>query len=102
VGKSKRPLKEGDSGPYGDLAGRTLPEGSVLLFVPSLAALLTRAEELKDAPLTKEQVLLIRDAAHVVVSPPQPASAVEKRRGYADVDPTNAWKSWKAIRGGVE
>ncbi|HEY1186565.1 MAG TPA: hypothetical protein VGE74_02860 [Gemmata sp.] len=51
-------------------------------------------------PLTEEQVLHIRDAAHAVVSPARPASAVDQRRGYADVDPADAWKSWQAIRRG--
>ena len=97
----KRPLKEGDHGSYSALSGRPLPDDLVLLYIPSLAALLTRAEELKGTPLTQEQVLRIRDAAHVVVSHPQPAAAVDQRRGYADVDPADAWESWQAIRGGV-
>jgi hypothetical protein len=96
---SERPLEEGEHGPYADLAGRALPDGLVLLFIPSLAALLARAEELKGSPLTEEQVIRIRDASQVIVSPPQPTAAVEQRREYADVDPANPWESWQAIRG---
>jgi hypothetical protein len=95
------PLKEGEHGPYGALAGRALPEGLVLLFMPSLAAILAHAEQLKGALLTEQEVFRIRDAAQVVVTLPQPAAAVEERRGYADVEPANAWESWQAIRGGA-
>jgi hypothetical protein len=101
MGNADRPLKEGDHGAYGELAGRTLPEGLVLVFMPSLVALLARAEQLKGAPLTEEQVIRIRDAAQVVVTLPQPAAAVEERRGYADVAPANVWESWQALRGGA-
>jgi hypothetical protein len=93
-----RPLEEGDSGAYAELAGRPLPTGLGLLFIPSLAALLTRAEQLKGQPLTAQEVTRIRDAARVVVSRPQPAHAVEARRGYADVDPDNPWESWRCVR----
>jgi hypothetical protein len=43
--KPKR-LSPGEQGRSADLAGRPLPKGLVLQFVPSLAALLTRAEQL--------------------------------------------------------
>ena len=95
----ERPLREGEGGPYGDLAHRILPDGLVLVFMPSLAALLGHAEELTRAPLTEEQVLQIRDAAVVIVTQTQAAAAVEQSRGYADVDPMQPWESWQAIRG---
>lgn len=92
------PLKEGDHGPYGVLASRPLPEGLTILFVPALSALLTRAEEFKGSPLTEEQVLRIRDVAVAVVTLADAATATIEQRGYPEVDPTNAWQSWKAIR----
>ncbi len=95
---TERPLKEGDAGPYGELASRPLPNGLVLVFMPSLAALLGHAEELAGTPLTEEQVVRIRDAAVVVLTRPQPAAAVEARRGYAEVDATRPWESWQALR----
>ena len=97
----EQPLTEGDGGPYGDLARRVLPEGLVLVFMPSLAALLDQAEELAGAPLTEAQVLRIRDAALAVVTPAQVAAAVEQSRGYAEVDAAQPWESWQAIRGGA-
>src|SRR5262245_992260 len=41
-------LHVGDSGAYGELVKRPLPEGLSLVFVPSLAALLMRAQQLND------------------------------------------------------
>src|SRR5689334_20301936 len=46
-------LKFGDSGPYGELVQRTLPEGLALVFVPSLAALLVEAQEINGGALTE-------------------------------------------------
>jgi hypothetical protein len=99
VESNVRPLKEGDHGPYGSLAGRPLPDGLAILFIPSLAALLTRAEELKGSPLTEEQVVLIRDASQAVVTHADAAAATVQQRGYAEVDPHRPWESWQAIRG---
>jgi hypothetical protein len=71
----------------------------VLLFMPSLAALADGAEQLKGAPLTREELLRIRDRAVVLVSEPEPARAVEERRGYADMDPADPWANWLALHG---
>ena len=94
-----RPIAEGEGGPYAGLAGRPRPGGLVLVFIPSLAALLGRAEELAGSPLRADQVARIRDAALVVATRPEAAAAVEERRGYADVDPARPWESWQAVRG---
>jgi hypothetical protein len=100
VDNADQPLKEGDHGPYGDLSGRTLPDGLAFLFMPSLAALLTRAEELKGSPLTEEQVTRVRDAAIAVVTPADVAALTVEQRGYPEVDHAAPWESWLAIRGG--
>lgn len=68
--------------------------------MPSLAALLTRAEELKGAPLTEDQVNRVRDMAQAVVTRADAAAATVLQRGYAEVDPTNPWASWQALRFG--
>lgn len=94
----QQPLQEGECGPYGEFVGRDLPDGLVLVFMPSLVALLDQAEQLTGAPLTENQVIRVRDAALVVVTQPDPAAAVEQERGYADVDPTRPWESWQALR----
>lgn len=97
----EQPLREGEGGPYGDLARRVLPDGLALVFMPSLAALLGYAEELTGAPLTQEQVVRVRDAALAVVTQVQAAAAVEQSRGYADVDAAQPWESWQLIREGA-
>jgi hypothetical protein len=95
---SEKPLAAGDHGRYADLAARPLPEGLVLQFIPSLAAMLTRAEQLAGRPLTREEVLRVRDNCPVVVSEAEPARAVEEGRGYADLDPADPWPGWQELR----
>lgn len=97
----ERPLREGDGGPYGDLTRRVLPDGLVLVFMPSLAVLLGHAEELTGTPLTEEQILRVRDAALAVVTPVDVAAAVEQSRGYTDMDAARPWESWQVIRKGA-
>jgi hypothetical protein len=70
----------------------------VLQFIPSLAALLTRAEQLKGRPLTRDEVMRVRDHGPVLVSEGAPARAVEEGRGYADLDPADPWPGWQQLR----
>jgi hypothetical protein len=95
-------LAVGDTGPYAELAARPLPDGLVLLFIPSLAAIVARAEQLKGAPLTRDEVIRLRDHSAVIVSDPEPARAVEERRGYVDLDPADPWGSWLTLHGRSE
>ena len=97
---SEPPLKVGDYGSYGELATRVMPEDLRAVFMPSLAALLDGAEEIKGAPLTEEEVLRIRDGAKAVVIFADVAAATEAERGYTEVDPANAWESWQTLRDG--
>ena len=61
---AEQPLKEGEAGPYGTLAGRPLPDGLALLFMPSLAALLAQAEQLKDKETAADvRARMLYDAA---------------------------------------
>jgi hypothetical protein len=91
-------LRAGESGQYGELVKRPLPEGFSLVFTPSLAALLTRAQRLSGAALTEVHVLRIRDGATVMVARHDGARAVDERRGYADIDAADAWQSWLRLR----
>jgi hypothetical protein len=70
----------------------------VIVFMPSLGALLLRAEELKGGPLTEDEVYRIRDHAICVTTTPESAAAVEAERGYRDLDPENAWQEWQQLR----
>ena len=91
-------LHAGRSGTYSELVGRPLPQGLALIFVPSLAALLTRARQLNGAALTEDQVLRIRNNSTVIVMDHDAARAVEEQRGYADIDPADAWRGWLRLQ----
>lgn len=69
-----------------------------IVFIPSLSALLLRAEQLNKGELTREQVEKIRDEASVVALPRDTVRALEKSRGYKDIDPERAWGQWKVLR----
>ncbi len=95
-------LTVGETGPYAPLATRPLGDGLVLLFIPSLAALVTRAEQLKGSPLSREELLRIRDNASVVVCESEQVRAVEEQRGYEDLAHADPWGSWLVLRGRSE
>jgi len=91
-------LQFGESGKYGELAGRPLPEGLALVFVPALAVLLVHAEELNGAALNERQVLAIRDGSMVMVVGRAQVRALEEERGYADINAADAWASWLQLQ----
>ncbi len=66
--------------------------------MPSLVALLGSRESEKGSPLTEEEVIEIRDSAHVVMSPVDIYKKVSESRGYDDIDPEFAWEEWKRVR----
>jgi hypothetical protein len=67
-------------------------------FIPALVALLIRAEELNGSPLTRNQVMAIRDNANCVMLPPSAKAEIEEERGYADIDPERCWEDWLMVR----
>jgi hypothetical protein len=70
----------------------------VPVFTPALVALLIRAEDLNGSPLTRNQVMAIRDNANCVMLPPAAKAEMEKERGYADIDPQTCWEDWLIVR----
>ncbi|MBX7103792.1 MAG: hypothetical protein K1X57_06910 [Gemmataceae bacterium] len=70
----------------------------LLVFIPALAPLLVRAEDLKGLPLNEAEVMSIRDNAVCVALPPDAASAVEAKRGYRDINPDDCWAKWTKLR----
>jgi hypothetical protein len=83
-------------GPEGG-KGRALPQNDVV-FMPALAALLAAAEKHKGAPLTEAEVEAIRDKASCMTVSPRHAQALERSRGYADLDPERAFAQWQLLR----
>jgi hypothetical protein len=67
-------------------------------FMPPLAALLARAEELKGEPLTESEVERIRDGAVCMMMESGRAEQLTESRGYRDVNPENAWADWHRLR----
>jgi hypothetical protein len=66
---------------------------------PALVAVLLRKEKDKGSPLTQQEVLEIRDKASAVAVPYDLRHIFEESRGYADIDPENAWEEWQSVRG---
>lgn len=82
-------------GPPGGTARRT-PELEPV-FMPALRVML-EAVEAKNGPLTQEQVLTLRDRSPCITMDRRDAQALERKRGYADLDPELAWEQWQALR----
>jgi hypothetical protein len=69
-----------------------------LVHVPALVAVLLNSEEKKGSPLTEQEVIDIRDSAKCMAMPIDVAEKVVDERGYADIDPENAWEDWQRVR----
>ena len=74
------------------------PSGLLLVFMPSLAATLFAAEQSEGRPLTRVAVENLVESSHVVAMTPTDALAVERSRGYADIEPERAWEQWQIVR----
>lgn len=88
------PLRCEDAGRYADLCECSNPDGLLIVFSPSLAANLARAERDKGTALTPDEIIRIRDNAPAIAVTAEQASALEEKRGYADVDPAQPCESW--------
>ena len=69
----------------------------VPVFVPPLVTLLQKKERTKGSPLTKEEVLEIRDNATMILMKADEALKMADSRGYRDIDPDKAWEQWLQI-----
>lgn len=72
-----------------------------LVFVPSIASVLLAAERESGGPLTRKQVEAIVEKGVCMAMPYDVARALERKRGYADLDPELAWEQWQIIRDGL-
>lgn len=86
------------TGQYGELVSKPLPEGYSYLFLPSLAAILTAAENKGGRPLTEKEVLSIRDKAPAMVAPDDVILKMNETRQYQDIKPQSVWTEWQALR----
>ncbi|MFT3709999.1 MAG: hypothetical protein QM817_20395 [Archangium sp.] len=69
-----------------------------MVFMPSLAAMLTAAESKKKSALTQKEVLALRDGAVCMAMEPADAQRHERARGYFDFEPELIWEQWSAYR----
>ena len=70
------------------------------VFIPALVAMLLRAEKLAERPLTKNEVLKIRDNATVISQPLSSMPVFLSKRGYHDLYAPEAWEEWQLYREG--
>ena len=70
----------------------------VPVFIPALVSILLRAEREYGSPLSREQVLAIRDKCAVIMLPEKQAAMMAEQRGYDDIDPEQAWEQWQEVR----
>lgn len=77
-----------------------MPHDDALMpcFIPALVAILFKAEQTYGQPLSREQVLAIRDASNVVMLPKDLVAKTAADRGYEDLDPELAWEQWQEAR----
>jgi hypothetical protein len=73
-------------------------EQLVLVFIPSLVAVLTAAENKKGYPLEEHEVVSIHDNAICMAVKISDAFKAEEARGYPDIVPEKVWEEWKSLR----
>lgn len=76
--------------------------GQVKVFLNPLVMLLAGAEKRKGRPLTREEVLAVRDsAAHIMMPPEQATKFYENLDSQVPVhrmNPDRVWEEWQEIR----
>jgi hypothetical protein len=74
----------------------------VKVFLNPLVTLLAAQEKQKGAPLTREEVLAIRDAALCVMMTEAQAEmfygSLDAQVRVPRIDPTRCWEEWQVIR----
>lgn len=96
---------DGRSNPFG--LWRFLAEGDVGVgptgsqiptFILPLVTLLQAKESQLGRGLTRDEVEALRDTAVVMNLELAHARAMERSRGYADLEPERAWEQWQIVR----
>ena len=86
------------NGPYAELIVRDNPDDLVIVFMPSLYSWLSRAEESKGSALSPIEVTRIRDRAPAIAVTAEQVEKLNADRGYADIDPQNAYDGWQRMK----
>lgn len=77
---------------------RMADDNLIPLFMPALSAVLLAAEDMKGEPLSRDEVLAIRDEAACIMVTAADADKMAESRGYDDIDPENCWYDWQMLR----
>jgi hypothetical protein len=70
----------------------------VPVMTPSLVVQLLAAERGKGAPLTQSEVERLVDGCPAIAMDLSDVVALERSRGYADLEPRRAWEQWQLVR----
>jgi hypothetical protein len=70
--------------------------------IPPLVNLLFDLEKRKGSPLTKAEVIDIRDGAVCMTMRISMREQLAAQRGYADIDLENPWPEWQIARQAME
>lgn len=80
--------------------------GQVKVFLNPLIMLLAGAEKQKGRPLTREEVLAVRDSAAHIMMPPEQAKkfyeSLDSQVPVHRIDPDRVWEEWREIRDKLE
>jgi len=83
-------LEPGDPGPaFGQL---------VQTIIPSLVSILAAAERSAGRALNWREVEGVVASCSAIAMEPRDARAIERSRGYADIEPERAWEQWQIVR----
>jgi hypothetical protein len=63
-----------------------------------LVAVLLSRERSKGSPLTRREVEEIVTKSPAIVMEARDVLALERARGYADIEPELAWEQWQIVR----
>jgi hypothetical protein len=96
--------RDGRRNPFGlwrlQEPGSTRVQAGALIptIVPSLVAILASAERSQGRPLTRSEVENVVSKSTAMSMEPAHALALERSRGYADIEPELAWEQWQIVR----
>jgi hypothetical protein len=82
-------------GSYSEL-NHLIDASSAIVFIPALALTLSAQERQKGAPLLKHEVEKIRDTLPCIIMEKVDIATLNKKRGFVDIDPENAWAQWNS------
>lgn len=101
---ARHQVGDGRHNPFGVV--RFLPEGAprrdvvdpVPVIIPALSAILSAEEKRLGRALVRDEVETIVKKSQAIALPLADAIALERSRGYADIDPELAWAQWSIVR----